>query len=127
MVSSREAKSELHELSPAALLELGAVLKNVETLLRSVYAPFKVIFAKLGFSAGFACHFHVVPVTQELLAEISSHPQYAAEPDGNDALLFVNRIYCERDLTPPEQAEILHSVSMLRRAANPPLNLDARE
>ncbi|MGH8641825.1 MAG: HIT family protein [Burkholderiales bacterium] len=127
LVSSREAKPDLHELSAAGLLELGSVLKNTEALLRSVYAPFKVIFAKLGFSGGPACHFHVVPVTHRLLAEISSHQEGAAEPDGSDAMLFVNRIYCERDLTPLEQAEMLHTVSILQRAANPLLNADARE
>ena len=127
LVSSREAKPDLCELSAAGLLEVGSVLSNTEILLRSVYASSKVIFAKLGFCGGLACHFHAIPVTHKLLAEISSHRNGAAEPDGNDAMLFVNRVYCERDLTPPEQAEVLHNVSILRRAATLPLDADTRK
>jgi hypothetical protein len=108
---------DLHELDVDALLELGPVLKNAELLLRTVYSPFKVIFAKLGFSNGFACHFHVAPVTNTLLAEIASHPDYADEPDGNDTMLFLSRNYCERALTLQEQERIIGTVSMLQLAA----------
>ena len=127
MVLSREKKPDLHNLSTDALSELGLVLRDTEAVLRSVYAPSKVIFSKLGFSAGLACHFHVVPVTEKLLAEIASHPHYAAEPDGNDTMLFVSRIYCERELASQEEDEMARTVSILRRAASLLLNTDGRE
>lgn len=118
MVSSRERKADLHELNIEGLQELGLVLRDTEILLRSVYKPFKVIFAKLGFSSGFACHFHVAPVTNALLAEIASHQCHLDEPDGNDAMLYLSRIYCERELGPQERSDMMDTVSMLRQAAD---------
>lgn len=118
MVSSREQKPDLHELDIEGLQELGLVLRETEILLRSVYSPFKIIFSKLGFSAGFSCHFHVVPVMNALLTEIAAHQSYGDEPDGNDTMLFLNRIYCERELNPQEQNDMMATVSLLRLAAN---------
>lgn len=118
MVFSREEKSDLHELTSDGLQELGLVLRDTEILLRSIYEPFKVIFAKLGFSSEFACHLHVAPVTKALLTEIASHQHCADEPDGNDAMLFLSRTYCERELSLHEQRQMTDTVSLLRKAAN---------
>lgn len=118
MVSCREEKLDLHELTSDGLQELGLVLGDAEVLLRSIYEPFKVIIAKLGFSSGFACHFHVAPVTKALLTEISSHQHFADEPDGNDAMLFPSRIYCERELSLHEQKQMMYTVSLLQKTAN---------
>jgi diadenosine tetraphosphate (Ap4A) HIT family hydrolase len=124
VVASREPQPDLHRLSAEALSGLGAVLKDTEILLRSAFSPVKVVFAKLGFSGGFGCHFHAVPVGADLLAEISAHRDYANEPDGNDAMLFVSRIYCERSLHAQELNRLTATVSTLRtivaRAANSP-------
>jgi diadenosine tetraphosphate (Ap4A) HIT family hydrolase len=114
VVTSREPQPDLHRLSAEALSGLGAVLKDTEILLRSAFSPVKVVFAKLGFSGGLACHFHAVPVSAGLLAEISAHRDYANEPDGNDAMLFVSRIYCERALDPHEMNQLTATVSTLR-------------
>lgn len=118
MVSSREEKLDLHELTSDGLQELGLVLRDTEILLRSIYEPFKVIFAKFGFSSGFACHFHVAPVTKALLTEIASHQHCADEPDGNDVMLFLSRIYCERELSLHEQKQMTDTVALLRKTAN---------
>lgn len=114
MVSSREQQSELHALSYGALLELGFVLQRTEQLLRAAYKPLKVLFYKLGFSAGYHCHFHVVPVTAVLLDEVARHPQYDNDPDGNDVILFLRRMYCERELTHAEWAAQAAAVERLR-------------
>jgi len=84
---------------------------------RAVFSPLKVIIAKFGFSGGSDCHFHVAPVTAALLAEISAHRDYADEPDGNDAMLFLSRIYCERRLSLVERNELMGTISTLREAA----------
>jgi diadenosine tetraphosphate (Ap4A) HIT family hydrolase len=118
MVSSREPRSDLCDLSLDALEELGPVLKRTEDLLRSAYDPFKVVFYKLGFSAGFSCHFHVAPVTQDLLAEIARHPNYADDPDGNDVILFLSRVYCERELTEKESRHMDSVMGRLRRSSS---------
>jgi diadenosine tetraphosphate (Ap4A) HIT family hydrolase len=124
MVSSHESQSELSALSNEALQELGLVLKNVEILLHSLYSPCKVVFYKLGFSNGFNCHFHVAPITTELLFEIAAHPDYANEPDGNDAILFLSRVYCERHLTNKEEKTVALAVENLRKAADTSFSRD---
>ncbi|HEX7814581.1 hypothetical protein [Dyella sp.] len=117
MVSSRTRQPELHELPDPALAELGPVLKTAERLLRRVYRPLKVVFYKLGFSKGFSCHFHVAPVTQALLEEVARHPQYDDDPDGNDVILFLSRVYCERELTPEEASRQAITIDALRAAS----------
>jgi len=115
MVSSRTPKADLYELPAEALQELGLVLRQTEILLRTVYAPFKVIFSKLGFISGFACHFHAAAITQALLSEIAAHHHYADEPDGNDAMLFLSRVYCERELSVQESIDMNQTISLLRQ------------
>jgi diadenosine tetraphosphate (Ap4A) HIT family hydrolase len=114
VVASRASQPDLSDLGDDALSALGGVLKDTETLLRRAISPHKVIFAKLGFSPGAACHFHAIPVTATLLAEIADPPGYAADPDGNDAMLFVSRVYCERVLDENESSRLTATVAMLR-------------
>jgi diadenosine tetraphosphate (Ap4A) HIT family hydrolase len=97
-----------------ALAGLGPVLSRAERVLREAYSPLKVIFYKLGFSAGFSCHFHIAPVTQRLMDEVVRHPDYDSDPDGNDAILFLSRVYCERPLSDMEQAAQRNTVDQLR-------------
>jgi diadenosine tetraphosphate (Ap4A) HIT family hydrolase len=114
VVSARAPRPDLSGLDDAALSELGRVLKDTELLLRRAFAPHKVIFAKLGFTPGFGCHFHAIPATGALLAEIAAHPGYADEPDGNDVMLFVSRVYCERVLDTQQSAQMAATAGMLR-------------
>lgn len=114
MASSLFEGSDLSELPEGALLELGSVLSRSEAILMKAYSPYKVMVAKLGFSRGFHCHFHLIPATTTLLREIVEHPSYTDEPDGNDAILFVSREYCERDLTDNEKEEMEQAVERLR-------------
>ncbi|MCF5709741.1 hypothetical protein GIV19_20995 [Pseudomonas syringae] len=104
MVASVAPASDLADLGDEALAELGGVLRRTEQLLMRAYEPWKVVVYKLGFSAGFTLHFHVAPVTKALLGEVADHPGYAAEPDGNDVILFLSREYCERALSEEERA-----------------------
>jgi diadenosine tetraphosphate (Ap4A) HIT family hydrolase len=114
VVTARAGRPDLSDLDDDALAALGRVLKDTELLLRRAFTPHKVIFAKLGFSPGFDCHVHAIPVTAALLAEIAAHPGYADEPDGNDAMLFVSRVYCERPLDRKEFRRLTATVAMLR-------------
>ncbi len=111
MVSSIAAASDFMDLGDSALASLGDALRQTEQLLFQAFEPVKVIVYKLGFSAGFNLHFHVVPVTHSLLAEIKKHPDYASEPDGNDTILFLSREYCERPLN-TEESEAQHTTVM---------------
>lgn len=104
----------LSDLPSSALRELGGVLTKAEGILQRAYSPNKGMVAKLGFSKGFSCHFHVVPATASLLRAIVAHPACSNEPDGNDAMLFVSREYCERDLTRGERYKMEQVVERLR-------------
>ncbi|KPY08520.1 MULTISPECIES: hypothetical protein [Pseudomonas syringae group] len=114
IISSQETASDLSDLSDEAMSSLGLVMKTLERLLAKVYSPYKVMFYKLGFSPGFNAHFHVAPVSEDLLVEISKHPGYADNPDGNDAIAFLSREYCERSLTADEVEKQLSAVNLLR-------------
>ena len=89
-------------------------IKTHGKLLFEVFSPYKVIVAKLGFSKGFSCHFHCIPATNEFMKEIANHSGYTSEPDGNDALLYASREYCERELTIEEKMAMEKTVSQLR-------------
>ncbi|MDG9666801.1 hypothetical protein ONV78_03560 [Hahella sp. CR1] len=102
MAASRYDVTDLSELETDALSELGIVLARMERTLKQIYQPYKVLISKLGFSPGFNCHFHIVPVHAWVLREIERHPDYANEPDGNDVMLYVNRVYGENQC--PEAA-----------------------
>ncbi len=67
---------------------LGLVMKTSERLLAKVIFPLQSNVLKLGVSPDFNAHFHVAPVSEDLLAEISKHPGYSDNPDGNDAIVF---------------------------------------
>lgn len=117
MVSSIAPASGFSDLGEPALLAMGGVLRRAEQLLEQAFAPLKVIVYKLGFSPGFDLHFHVVAVNRPLLAEITDHPGYADEPDGNDVILFLSREYCERPLNEAEQESQHLAVVRLRMLA----------
>lgn len=114
MVSSVAPAVDFASLADSALSTLGGVLRQTEQLLVEVYAPWKVVVYKLGFSPGLNLHFHVVPVTRSLLAQIAAHPDYPSEPDGNDTLLFLSRIHCERSLNTAEREAQRATVMALR-------------
>ncbi|MCF5803934.1 hypothetical protein NLO74_12490 [Pseudomonas tremae] len=114
IISSEETASGLSDLSDEAMSSLGLVMKTSERLLAKVYSPYKVMFYKLGFSLDFNAHFHVAPVSEDLLTEISKHPGYSDNPDGNDTIVFLSREYCERTLTACEAEKQLSAVHVLR-------------
>ncbi|SHN03380.1 hypothetical protein SAMN05216593_10659 [Pseudomonas asturiensis] len=118
MVASVAPASDLGDLNEAALAELGGVLRSTEQLLMRGYEPWKVIVYKLGFSAGFNLHFHIAPVTKRLFAQVADHPGYAAEPDGNDVILFLSREYCEQALSAEERLIQAREVVRLRGMLN---------
>lgn len=117
IIASKNSVSEISALSDISLSELGTVLARAEKLLISYFNPYRVVTAKLGFSTGYSCHFHMLPVSMDLLNEIITHPNYTNEPDGNDCLLFASREYGERDLTEDELEVQLEVVKSLREHA----------
>lgn len=96
MMASKENVADIRELSAGALAEIGPLLANLEKALIQAYSVTKVVVAKHGFSPGFSCHFHIVPVHGWIMDAIAAHPAYANDPDGNDVMLYANRELCEK-------------------------------
>ena len=115
IVSLRDEVSELTSLSHEALTELGPALYQAEKLLNFVYNPYKIIIGKYGFNKGFSLHFHVLPVTENLLEEIKVHPSYTKDKiDGLDVINFVCREYCEKPLNDQQIDVMMVTISMLK-------------
>lgn len=117
ILSTQQAVSDFSELDAASLAELGQQLGFAEKLLQHCYAPHRLVFYKLGFSAGFSLHVHIAPISHALLSEIAAHPNYSGDPDGNDAILYLSREYGERDLGPEEQQAQRIEIARLRDMA----------
>ncbi|EIZ0685683.1 hypothetical protein MNO16_000004 [Vibrio parahaemolyticus] len=116
MVASKSESTELSDLCQKSLASLGLVLAEVEGLLQRTFSPQKVIFSKLGFSKGFNCHFHAVPVSENVIKEICQNSNFTFDkPDGNDVMLFINREYCENQDPEKVKAVVGESVARLRR------------
>ena len=115
MVTSKSEASELTDLCSGALEALGLVLTRVEKLLQVTFSPYKVVFSKLGFSKGFNCHFHAVPVKESVFDKIRKHHNYTNdEPDGLDVMLFINREYCENQDPKIVKAVVTDSIAKIR-------------
>ncbi len=113
MIASKSEVSELSDLCPESLSSLGVVLADVERLLQRAYTPEKIIISKLGFSKGFNCHFHAVPVSKKVINEVRKRSSYMFnEPDGNDIMLFINREYCENQ--DPERVKVVVRESLAK-------------
>ncbi|WP_434362166.1 hypothetical protein NF212_18345 [Parasalinivibrio latis] len=95
MVASKQKATSLSELGSDSLGELGLVLSDVERLLFQAFSPYKVIFSKLGFSEGFNCHFHAVPVGTDMLDEVKKQSNLADNPNGLDVFYHINKHYCD--------------------------------
>ncbi len=115
MVASKSKATELTDLCSDALQGLGLVLAKVQMLLNATFLPYKVVFSKLGFSKGFNCHFHAVPVSESVIEEVRQHYNYTdEEPDGLDVMLFINREYCENQDPKVVQSVVSRSVAKIR-------------
>ncbi|OZG70279.1 hypothetical protein BTA51_27100 [Hahella sp. CCB-MM4] len=119
MVASRQRVSDIWELNQESLAQLGPVLAEVERSVRLVYQPYKVLVCKLGFSKGFDCHFHVIPVHDWVLSEIASHHYYSNEPDGNDVMLYINREYCENQCLEKSSRIALNAAAEIKNILKP--------
>ena len=106
IISAKEGSELISDLSCEALIQLGPKLAELEKLIIEKLKPKNVIITKLGFSKGFDCHFHVIPVYKWVWSEIRKHPKYLNEqPDGADFVQFITREYCEYDEPLPIDAE----------------------
>ena len=110
IVGAKEDSFRISCLSDSALESLGRVLSAVEKRIYQRLSPEIVIVNKLGFSKGFSCHFHLIPIYRWVYKAIKKHENYNVnEPDGSDFTLFVSRQYCEGNDPLPSGAETVES------------------
>lgn len=97
IVGAKEPASRLSGLSVDALNSAGIILGAIEERVYERLSPKLVIINKHGFSKGFSCHFHIVPIYSWAYSAIKKHPGYKIdEPDGADFTMFITRQYCQK-------------------------------
>ena len=110
----KEPVLHIHELSAKALAKMSLVLAQTETLLIKPYNPYRVVTFKMGFAKEVNCHFNLIPISYDLLAEILEQGGKPCGSRWSGCFLYIARKYCERELNSAEQEELLKSVSNLR-------------
>lgn len=105
MIGSKESAFRISELCNEALSSMGLIIGAVEKRIYECLKPKTVIVSKLGFSKGFSCHFHLIPVYSWVYNAIRYNESYSiSEPDGSDFALFITRQYCDGNEQLPKKA-----------------------
>lgn len=105
MMSCKERAFRVSELCVEALCSMGGILGAVENRIYERLRPKTVIISKLGFSNGFSCHFHLIPVYDWVYCAIKENESFnISEPDGSDFCLFISRQYCDGNEALPKVA-----------------------
>jgi diadenosine tetraphosphate (Ap4A) HIT family hydrolase len=127
MVGSRNETTNLYELPPAALAELGPLLASVQQAISNLLKPDHLYVGRYGHTAGHSIHFHVIPIcswVKETFANDSRYRVlrsfytpgvYTSDPDGAELTLYVWREFCESK-TPPriQSPSVPEAISLLR-------------
>ena len=128
MIGSRQQISQLPELPPEALSELGLLLAKAEGALREIFGAVRVYSGRYGHSPGHTPHFHVIPIypwvedlfwkdeRYRILDSLAEGPGETAT-DGAQMTLFVWREFCERKNPPPIEGPSVEEAIALLRAA----------
>jgi len=113
MVSARVLVDAMHELSPAALAELGPLLAHAQQVMHSMLGARRVYVGRYGHTPGWSLHFHVIPIYDEIeklfwndaryrALQAFSNPAYSdpESTDGAELTFFVWREFCESEHPP---------------------------
>ncbi len=115
MVGSRMETTNLHDLSPAALAELGSLLASAQQALVDLFGPEHIYMGRYGHTEGHSIHFHVIPIYSWVKEAFAADARYrvlrsfytpgvpTSDPDGGELTLYVWREFCESKTPPPIQ------------------------
>jgi diadenosine tetraphosphate (Ap4A) HIT family hydrolase len=105
MLEARAPMSSLAGLSQQALSQLGVLLAKAQGALEAVLAPKHLSIGRYGHSAGYALHFHIVPVCDWVIRGFFADPRHRSlqslqtDPgggtDGAELTLYIWREFCE--------------------------------
>jgi diadenosine tetraphosphate (Ap4A) HIT family hydrolase len=112
MLGAQMPTNDLHRMPPQALAELGPLLANAQNSLDEILKPRHFHIGRYGHTAGYALHFHIIPVCEwfrqvffgdpryRVLADLSRHSAATDETDGAELTLYVWRELCENPVPP---------------------------
>ena len=127
MLGSKESTFRVSDLCTESLRSMGIILGAVENRMYERLKPETVIISKLGFSKGFGCHFHLIPVYSWLYDSIKRDKSYSiSEPDGLDFSLFISRKFCEGSEQFPKRALNIEDAITLLDLQSLTQNLEVR-
>ncbi|NJK93322.1 MAG: HIT family protein [Blastochloris sp.] len=106
MLSPVSGGSEFHDLSEAALTELGPILSKATKGIQVCFKPDYIFTSRYGVTPGFALHFHIIPIYSWIKDMLKEHPRYryldslynpdfGTTPDAADFTLFIWREFIE--------------------------------
>ncbi|HMK80634.1 MAG TPA: HIT family protein [Xanthobacteraceae bacterium] len=115
MLGARARTNNLAALPREALHQLGPLLANAQSALTEILKPQHLYVGRYGHSAGFALHFHLIPICAWVKQRFFADPRYrvlqdladpgsTGDPDGTDGAeltLYVWRAFCESPNPPP--------------------------
>jgi diadenosine tetraphosphate (Ap4A) HIT family hydrolase len=115
MLGARMPTNDLSRMPPEALAELGPLLAKAQNALTAILEPEHFYIGRYGHIAGYALHFHIIPVCGWLKRSFFGDPRYrvlqsfyppslgveSGRTDGAEMTLYIWREFCENPAPPP--------------------------
>jgi diadenosine tetraphosphate (Ap4A) HIT family hydrolase len=136
MVGAKAETTNLFELAPAALAELGPLLARTQEALTDLFHPDHIYIGRYGHTEGHSIHFHVIPIYSWVKDAFATDPRYrilqsfynpdvpTSNPDGGELTLYVWREFCESKNPPKIHGpSVSEAIGLLRECFSnvPPL------
>jgi diadenosine tetraphosphate (Ap4A) HIT family hydrolase len=124
MLGARMFTNDLSRMPPEALAELGPLLARSQQALDAILKPEHLHIGRYGHIAGYALHFHIIPVCGWVKQSFFRDPRYRVlqslhqpsdvdvsfETDGGEMTLYIWREFCENPVPPPVFGPAIHEV-----------------
>jgi diadenosine tetraphosphate (Ap4A) HIT family hydrolase len=127
MIGSRAGATNLFDLPPEALSELGLLMAAIEQALHDCLRPDHIYLSRYGHTPGHTIHFHVIPIYGWVREAFAADSRYrvlrsfytpgveTSDPDGGELTLFVWREFCESKNPPRIQGPtVAEAIQLLR-------------
>jgi diadenosine tetraphosphate (Ap4A) HIT family hydrolase len=128
MIGSRTDTTNLFDLPPLALADLGVLLAATQKALTDALHPSHIYVGRYGHQEGHSVHFHIIPIYAWVKDAFTSDSRYnvlksfytagAANSayDGAELTLYVWREFCESPNPPPIPGpSVAESIHLLKQ------------
>lgn len=129
MLSARASVNSLAALPVEAQAELGILMARTQQVMEAQLQPARLYMGRYGHDAGYAIHFHFIPVYPWVEALFWADERYRAlqafgwtdsvqpQTDGAELTLYIWREFCERPEPPAIQGySVDEAITLLRSA-----------